>query len=120
MSPAALTVTYQAPVSVLTGTVTLTATSVDDVTKSTAASFTVGAPSAITLPDGNYVFQLSGQDTNGTFNVAGVFTLASGAITGGEEDFTDSLFVLVDVTISNASTITAAPGRQPADYSRHQ
>ncbi|HSZ63028.1 MAG TPA: hypothetical protein VK828_14590 [Terriglobales bacterium] len=107
VSPAALTVTYQAPVSVLTGTVTLTATSVDDVTKSAVASFAVGAPSAITLPDGNYVFQLSGQDTNGTFNVAGAFTLAAGAITTGEEDFTDSLFVLVDVTISSASTITA-------------
>jgi len=100
-------VTYQAPASVLTGTVTLTATSVDDVTKSAVASFTVGAPSAIALPDGNYVFQLSGQDTNGTFNVAGVFTLAAGKITGGEQDFTDSLFVLVDVTITNASTITA-------------
>ncbi|MGD0471520.1 MAG: hypothetical protein ABSA54_24355 [Terriglobales bacterium] len=105
--PAALTVTYQAPVSVLAGTVTLTATSVDDVTKSAPASFAVGAPSAIALPDGNYVFQLSGQDINGTFNVAGVFSLAAGAITGGEEDFTDSKFVLADVTITSASTITA-------------
>jgi len=109
VSPATHTVTYQAPVSVLTGTVTLTATSVDDVTKSAAASFTVGAPSAIALPDGNYVFQLSGQDINGTFNTAGVFTVASGAITGGEQDFTDPLFVLADVTITSASTITATP-----------
>ncbi len=109
VNPTALTVTYQAPVSVLTGNVTLTATSVDDHTKFAAVIFAVGAPSVVALPDGNYVFQLSGQDGNGTFNVAGVFTLASGAITGGEQDFTDSLFVLVDVTITNASTITATP-----------
>ncbi len=109
VSPTALTVTYQAPVSVLTGNVTLTATSVDDHTKFAALIFPVAAPSAIALPDGNYVFQLSGQDTNGTFNAAGVFTIASGAITGGEEDFTDPLFVLVGVSITNASTITATP-----------
>lgn len=108
VSPAALTVTYQAPVSALTGNVTLTATSVDDHTRFAAVVVAVGAPSAIALPDGNYVFQLSGQDGNGTFNVAGAFTVASGAITGGEEDFTDTLFVLVDVSITNASTITAA------------
>jgi hypothetical protein len=107
VTPAALTVTYQAPVSVLTGNVTLTATSVDDHTKFAAVIFAVGAPSAVALPDGNYVFQLSGQDTNGTFNAAGAFTVASGAITGGEQDFTDALFVLVNVTITNASTITA-------------
>lgn len=107
VNPAALTVTYQAPVSVLTGNVTLTATSVDDHTKFAAVIFPVAAPSAVALPDGNYVFQLSGQDINGTFNAAGVFTVASGAITGGEEDFTDPLFVLVDVSITNASTITA-------------
>jgi hypothetical protein len=109
VSPAALTVTYQAPVSVLTGNVTLTATSVDDGTRFAAVIVAVGAPSAIALPDGNYVFQLSGQDINGAFNTAGVFTLASGAITGGEQDFTDSLFVLEEVTITNASTITATP-----------
>jgi hypothetical protein len=109
VNPAALTVTYQAPVSVLTGSVVLTATSLDDHTKSAAANFTVGAPSAVALPDGNYVFQLSGQDINGTFNVAGVFTVAAGAITGGEQDFTDALFVLVDDPITSASTITATP-----------
>ena len=109
VSPTPLTVTYQAPVSVLTGNVTLTATSVDDHTKFAALIFPVAAPSAVALPDGNYVFQLSGQDISGTFNAAGVFTIASGAITGGEEDFTDPLFVLVEVSITNASTITATP-----------
>jgi len=107
VNPAALTVTYKAPVSALTGNITLTATSVDDHSKFAAVIVAVGAPSAVALPDGNYVFQLSGQDINGTFNAAGVFTVASGAITGGEQDFTDALFVLVNVSITNASTITA-------------
>jgi len=107
VNPSFFAVTYQAPVSVLTGNVVITATSVDDHSRFAAATFSVGAPAAVALPDGNYVFQLSGQDINGTFNAAGVFTMASGAITGGEEDFTDPLFVLVDVSITNASTITA-------------
>jgi len=107
VNAAALTVTYQAPASVLTGNVVLTATSVDDHNKSAAATIAVGAPSAIALPDGNYVFQLSGQDINGTFNAAGVFSVASGAITGGEQDFTDPLFILRDDPIGNTSTITA-------------
>jgi hypothetical protein len=112
VNPAALTVTYQAPVSVLTGSVTLTATSVDDVSRSAAASFTVGAPTALALPDGNYVFRLSGWDTdnnvdrNGSpFNIAGVFTLKGGAITTGEQDFVDSFFAAAsDIT---GGTITA-------------
>jgi hypothetical protein len=93
----------------LTGSVTLTATSVDDTTKSASVIFTVGAPSVIALPDGNYVFQVSGQDITGAFNVAGVFTLAGGQITGGEQDFTDARFVLVADPINNTSTITATP-----------
>jgi hypothetical protein len=109
VNPAALTVTYQAPASVLTGNVTITATSVDDHSKFAAVIVAVGAPSAIALPDGNYVFQLSGQDIAGTFNAAGVFTIASGAITGGEQDFTDPLFVLRNDPITSASTITATP-----------
>jgi hypothetical protein len=107
VNPAALTVTYQAPASVLTGNVTITATSVDDHSKFAAVIVAVGAPSAIALPDGNYVFQLSGQDLAGTFNAAGVFTIAGGAITGGEQDFTDPLFVLRNDPITSASTITA-------------
>ncbi len=107
VNAAALTVTYQAPASVLTGNVVLTATSVDNHTKSAGTTIAVGAPSAIALPDGNYVFQLSGQDTNGAFNAAGVFTVASGAITTGEQDFTDPLFILRDDPITKASTITA-------------
>jgi len=112
VNPAATTVTYQAAVSVLTGSVTLKATSVDDVSKSASASFTVGPPTALALPDGNYVFHLSGWDTsnnvdaNGSpFNIAGIFTLKSGAITTGEQDFVDSFFTAAsDIT---GGTITA-------------
>lgn len=109
LNAATLTVTYQAPPSVLTGNVVLTATSVDDHSRTAATTIAVGAPSAIALPDGNYVFQLSGQDIAGTFNAAGVFTIASGAITGGEQDFSDPLFILRDDPITSASTITATP-----------
>jgi hypothetical protein len=100
VKPAATTVSYQAPVSVLTGKVTLTATSVDDSTKKATEIFTVGPPTALALPDGNYVFHLSGwdasnnADVNGSpFNLAGAFTLTGGAVTAGEQDFVDSLLV---------------------------
>jgi hypothetical protein len=112
VSPAATTVTYQAPVSVLTGTVGLVATSVDDTSKHATASFTVGPPSAVALPDGNYVFRLSGWDTsnnadvNGSpFNIAGAFTIKSGAITTGEQDFVDSF--LTGASDITGGTITA-------------
>jgi hypothetical protein len=43
------------------------------------------------LPDGTYVFSLSGTDSNtySPYYVSGAFAVASGAITGGEQDFTD-------------------------------
>jgi len=44
-----------------------------------------------TLPDGNYVFSLAGEDKVATgiplYYVAGVFTVAKGVIAGGEQDF---------------------------------
>jgi hypothetical protein len=82
-----LTATYTAPVAIPSGGVMITAKSNTDPTKSATATITITPAS--TLPDGNYAFQLSGQDTNGPFNVAGVFTVASGAITVGEQDFVD-------------------------------
>jgi hypothetical protein len=42
-----------------------------------------------TLPSGNYVFSLSGKDAVSPYFVSGVFTVANGAITGGEQDFID-------------------------------
>ena len=84
-------VTYTAPQTVPTGnTVTVTATSVSDFTKSVSGTITI-AQAPTSLPDGTYVFQLSGEDNNqqSPFNIAGAFTIQSGAIIGGEQDFVD-------------------------------
>src|SRR5208283_1064294 len=84
-------VTYTAPLTVPTGnTVTVTATSVSDFTKSVSGTITIAQPPT-SLPDGTYVFQLSGEDNNqqSPFNIAGAFTVQSGAIIGGEQDFAD-------------------------------
>ena len=69
--------------------VTITATSMTDTTKKVSASVTITAPSGPALADGNYVFHLSGSDGNGPYTVAGVFTVAAGVITAGEQDFSD-------------------------------
>ena len=90
---------YTAPLTVPVsngGQITVTATAVNDFNKNASANITIQQPPA-TLPDGTYVFQLSGQDNNGSaFNVAGAFTMQSGAIIGGEQDFTDAGDVLSD------------------------
>lgn len=99
-------VTYTAPLTVPTGgTVTVTATSVSDFNQTATGTITItGAPT--TLPDGTYVFQLSGEDNNNTspFNVAGAFTIQSGVITGGEQDFVDSLFIGSDAIAREGSS----------------
>jgi hypothetical protein len=41
------------------------------------------------LADGSYVFSLAGQDVHGDYFVSGVFKLAGGVVTGGEQDFLD-------------------------------
>src|ERR1700733_1672480 len=80
--------TYTAPA--VSNTVTVTATSVTDTTKSASAPITItqSAPPAI-LGDGTYVYHLSGEDSTGPYFVVGPFTVQSGAITAGEQDFTD-------------------------------
>jgi hypothetical protein len=70
-------------------TVTIIATSVTDSTRKASASVTITPASGPVLADGNYVFHLSGSDSIGPYTVAGVFTVAAGVITGGEQDFSD-------------------------------
>jgi|HubBroStandDraft_1064217.scaffolds.fasta_scaffold19733_2 hypothetical protein len=77
-------VTYTAPPFVATNVV-ITATLTSNIT-ATATTAIGGA----TLANGNYVFSLGGYDTTGTpYYVTGAFTVASGAITAGEQDFVD-------------------------------
>jgi hypothetical protein len=79
--------TYTAPSAIPTGnTVTVTATSVTDPTKSASASIII-TPQAQTLANGTYVFQLSGPSEFGVNFVSGVFVAQDGAVTGGEQDF---------------------------------
>jgi hypothetical protein len=76
--------TYTAPTTIpISNTVTVTATSVTDTTKSASATIT------IVLGNGTYVYHLSGEDSTGPYFVAGAFTVQGGAITAGEQDFTD-------------------------------
>lgn len=81
--------TYTAPSAVPAGgSATVTATSVADPAKSVSANIPIVArvpnPS---LPDGNYVYQMNGQDGSA---IAGVFVAAGGYIVGGEQDSTSS------------------------------
>jgi hypothetical protein len=62
------------------------------------------------LADGNYVFWLGGQDAFGNYYVSGVFTLAGGAVVGGEQDFVDERFYGVADGINSAgSSVSTTP-----------
>lgn len=75
--------TYAAPSAIPPGnTITITATSVADPTKSASQSIVITAQ-APTLANGTYVFQVAGPGGN---YVTGVFVAENGAITGGEQD----------------------------------
>ena len=86
-------------------TVTVTATSVTDTTKTATAviSITLGIPAS-----GTYVYHFSGEDANGPVFVAGAFTVLNGAITGGEQDFTDPLNAYPNSLVASTSTLTVA------------
>lgn len=78
--------TYTAPTAIPpANTVTITATSVTDSTKSASATIAI-TPQAPTLANGTYVFQVTGGQSNEATVVTGVLTAQNGAITGGEED----------------------------------
>lgn len=77
---------YTAPSSIPSGnTVTVTATSLTDSTKSASASIVI-INAAPTLANGNYVFQLSGPVGSGPNFMTGAFIAQNGNITGGEQD----------------------------------
>jgi hypothetical protein len=91
-----LTTTYTAPTVTATTNVTITVASVSDSSASVSAPIAINAP---LLADGNYIFSLSGTDKTPTsisahspYYVVGVFTVANGAITAGEQDFSDFAF----------------------------
>ena len=106
--------TYQAPGAIPPGsTVTVTATSVTDDTKSASATVNIAA-APTTLADGTYVFNLAGTDDSFDFGpsnyyVAGAFTVSGGVITGGEQDFVDYSIAATDSVNGATSSIVGTP-----------
>lgn len=80
-----------------------------------SSSSTKTTPPPVTgpLPDGNYVFSVAGYDSFGNngsqYYVSGSITIASGAITGGEQDWIDfSIGPKNDPITATGSSITAS------------
>ncbi len=102
--------TYTPPATVPNpATVTITATAIADATQSVAASVTVNAASVPALADGTYVYHLSGSDSAGPYAIAGAFTVSAGAITGGEQDFSDVNAGYTDTIAAATSSLGIAP-----------
>lgn len=111
--------TYTAPASVPTpATVTITATSVSDVSKSASTTITVssipacGTGSETTL-NGRYAFLLQGFDANGPVAIAGSFHAdGTGGILGGEEDVNRTSGVTnTSVTLAGSSYSVGSDNR---------
>ena len=81
-----VTTTYTAPAAIPSNnTVTITAVSLTDSTKSVSTTIAI-TPATPNLANGTYVFQLSSQTGSQAGFITGVFTAANGAITSGEQD----------------------------------
>lgn len=101
--------TYTAPTAIPSaGTVTLTATSVADTTASASATIAIKAKATPVIADGNYVYRLTGEDDNGPYFVAGVFTVSNGAISGGEQDYIDLAGGTENSLVASRSSLTSA------------
>ena len=109
------TTSYTAPTAIPRGgSVTVTATAVKSVSASASANIAITTSA---LPDGTYVFSLNHASTTSAsgqsgYFVAGAFQVASGAITGGEQDFSNTYGILgSDLINSTGSGIaTTADG----------
>jgi len=84
-TPSEVAATYTAPAAIPPGnTVTVTATSVTDSTKSVSAAIVI-TEAAPSLANGTYVFQIPGSSNSAEF-ITGVLVAKNGAITAGEQD----------------------------------
>jgi hypothetical protein len=103
--------TYTAPATAPTGnSVTVTATSVTDPTKYVNATITITTPTPSILADGTYIYNLSGQDSVGTYYVAGAFAIKNGVIISGEQDFVDPNGSSNDQLVASGSNINTTTG----------
>jgi hypothetical protein len=91
-------------------TVTVKATSVSDASKSASAIIQLTAASTRVLADGTYVFHLSGIDGNGPYYLAGAFKVVDGAISAGEQDYSDVNLGSNDVLIADQSSLKTTGG----------
>jgi len=99
------------------GAATITATSTADPTQTVTAIITSSSTfgdSTIGMTGGdNYVYQLSGIDANGPYQLTGVFTAdGAGNITGGEQHYSNTQNVYIDAIQATGSSYTInADGR---------
>jgi len=96
--------TYTAPaIPPSPATVTITATSVTDTTKTATATIalTLGVPG-----NGTYVYHLSGKNSTGPYFIAGAFTVLNGAITGGEQDYSDHSNAYPNTLVVSGSSLS--------------
>ena len=105
------TTTYTPPAQLPSpATVTLTATSVTDPSKTVSGTINLtSAPSAV-LADGTYVYHLAGADGIGSMFVAGAFTVKGGVITAGEQDFGDVVAGYSDNLVPAGCSLSVAGG----------
>src|SRR3984957_10340870 len=104
------TTTYTAPTDIPGGgAVIVTATSVKSASASASANIAITSSA---LANGTYVFSLTGEDQVGpAFFVAGAFQVTNGAITGGEQDFSNTITFGSDLINSAGSGVsTTADG----------
>ncbi len=88
--------------------VNVTATSVTDTTKFASATIAITNTPPPVLADGTYVYHVSGEDSTGPYFVVGAFTVQGGAITAGEQDFSDFSIGYTNNLVASGSTLTTA------------
>jgi hypothetical protein len=88
------------------GTVNVTATSVTDTTKTASATITITNTPPPVLANGTYVYHVSGEDSTGPYFVVGAFTVQGGAITAGEQDFSNFSIGYTNNLVASGSALT--------------
>lgn len=100
--------TYTAPAAIPSGgTVTVTATSATDPTKSVSATLAITQPGPM-LANGTYVFQINGSAQTGGGFTTGAFVARDGTITGGEQDQVDYEVSYLDGSVIGTSSGSSA------------
>jgi hypothetical protein len=98
---------YTAPSSVPSGnTVTITATSQSSSSATASATITVTTTAPTVLNNGNYIYNATGDDANGPYFIAGAFTVLNGAVTGGEQDFSDNAAAFTNTLVASGSNLS--------------